>query len=128
VTRDPRRDAHEGGHPGATPSSDLAGDPEGRTVPDSDSLTVAQLARAAAALDVWFTNPGGSDYRHPDRVWDSAELAAMHAALEAPNLDAALVVFGVEPGTWLSTPEQDAANRSTMAELRAALSALTADS
>ena len=51
-------------------------------------------------------------------AWDQSELESMHAALEAPTADAALEAFGVTPGTWLSTPEQDVENRALMGELR----------
>jgi hypothetical protein len=71
-----------------------------------------------AALDIWFTNPGGSDYRAPGVTWDRNELERMHAALEAPTVDDALVTFGVDPGTWMTTPKQDADMRARMVELR----------
>jgi hypothetical protein len=80
-------------------------------------LTPDQQARAAAALDVWFASPGG-DYRAPGAGWGAEEIERMHAALEAPDVDAALETFGAEPGTWLSTPEQDEQNRAIMTELR----------
>jgi hypothetical protein len=80
-----------------------------------------QLARATAALDVWF-DPGPGGYRAPGLTWDQHELESMHAALEAPTTDAALQAFGVAPGSWLSTPELDAKNRVTMTELRQLLS------
>jgi hypothetical protein len=76
-----------------------------------------QLARATAALDVWF-DPGPGGYRAPGLTWDQRELASMHAALEAPTTDAALEAFGLAPGSHLSTPEQDARNREVMIELR----------
>jgi hypothetical protein len=80
-----------------------------------------QLARAAAALDVWF-DPGPGGYRAPGcETYDHRQLESMHAALEAPTIDAALEAFEVAPGSWLSTPEQDAWNRATMIELREAL-------
>jgi hypothetical protein len=44
-------------------------------------------------------------------------LEGMHAALEAPDTDAALESFA-RPGTWLTTPEQDAENRELMAQIR----------
>lgn len=42
----------------------------------------------------------------------------MHAALEAPTLDAACEAFGVVPDPVLVPPELYAENRSLMAELR----------
>jgi hypothetical protein len=80
-----------------------------------------QLARATAALDVWF-DPGPGGYRAPGLMWDQHELESMHAALEAPNTDAALKAFGVATGSGLSTSEQDARNRDAMIELRQLLS------
>jgi hypothetical protein len=80
-----------------------------------------QLARAAAALDVWF-DPGADGYRAPGLTWDQRELESMHDALEAPTTDAALESFGVAPGSDLSTPEQDVRNRAAMTELRQLLS------
>ena len=77
------------------------------------------LARATAALDVWF-DPGPGGYRVPGLTWDQFELESMHAALDAPTIDAALEAFGVAPGSYLSTPEQDARNRAVMIELRQA--------
>ena len=82
------------------------------------ALTPDQMARASAALDVWFTNPGGDGYRASGVTWDSEQLERMHAALEAPTVDAALEAFDVVPGTWLSTPEQDKQNRAIMIALR----------
>lgn len=76
-----------------------------------------QLARATAALDVWF-DPGPGGYRAPGLTWDQRELESMHAALEAPTTDAALEAFPGAPGSWLSTPEQDAENRALMGEVR----------
>ena len=76
-----------------------------------------QVARATAALDVWF-DPGPGGYRAPGLTWDQRELESMHAALEAPNTDAALEAFGVAPRSGLSTPEQDARNQAVMIELR----------
>lgn len=84
-------------------------------------MTPDQLARATAALDVWF-DPGPDGYRAPGVAWDQRQLESMHAALEAPTIDAALEAFGVAPGSYLSTPEQDAQNRTTMTELRQLLS------
>lgn len=78
-----------------------------------------QLARATAALDVWF-DPGPLGYRASGLTWDERELESMHAALEAPTIDAALEAFGVAPGSHLSTPEQDVWNRAVMIELRQA--------
>jgi hypothetical protein len=81
-----------------------------------------QLARATAALDLWF-DPGPNGYVAPGcGTYDQRELESMHAALEAPTVDAALEAFGVAPGSWLSTPEQDARNRATMTGLRQILS------
>jgi hypothetical protein len=82
-----------------------------------DPLNPDQLARATAALDAWY-DPGPGGYRVPGLTWDQSELESMHAALEAPTADAALEAFGVSPGTWLSTPEQDIQNRALMGELR----------
>lgn len=81
-------------------------------------MTPDQLARATAALDVWWERD-----RTPwlTRAWDQRELESMHAALEAPDTDAALEAVGATTGTYLSTPEQDAWNRATMSELRQAL-------
>lgn len=84
----------------------------------ADELTIDHAARATAALDAWYSNPGGSDYRAPGVTWTPRQVAAMHAALEAPTVDAALLAVGAEPGTWLSTPEQDAENRALMTEIR----------
>jgi hypothetical protein len=86
---------------------------------EETTLTTDQLARAKAALDAWYANPGGSDYRHPDQSgWDPAELAMMHAALHAPTLDAALAALDAQPDPALSSPEQDTQNRALIAELR----------
>lgn len=90
----------------------------GHGMTDEQMLTPGQLARATAALDAWYANPGGSDYRAPGVTWAQSELENMHAALEAPTLDAALAAFGVEPDSWLSTPEQDAENRALMTAVR----------
>jgi hypothetical protein len=81
-------------------------------------MTPDQSARATAALDVWWERD-----RTPwlTRAWDQHELESMHAALEAPDTDAALEAVGASAGTYLSTPEQDAWNRATMSELRQAL-------
>jgi hypothetical protein len=81
-------------------------------------VTPDQLARATAALDVWFANSNGHDYRAPGVTWKLRELENMHAALEAPTVDAALTAFGADPCTWMTTPEQDAQNRAIMTELR----------
>lgn len=85
---------------------------------DEQVLTPAQVARAMAALDAWYTNPGGIEYRAPGVTWSQRDLETMHAALEAPSLAAALMAFGAEPGTWMTTTELDAENRALMAELR----------
>lgn len=92
----------------------------------TENLTSDQAARATAALDAWYANPGGSDYRAPGVTWTQDELENMHAALEAPTVDAALVAFGAEPGSWLSTSEQDAQNPATMAALRERLNGSSA--
>lgn len=68
-------------------------------------------------MDRWFANPGGDEYQAPGVSRDD-ELAAMHAALQAPTVEAALAAFGVAPGGEWSTPGQDAANRELMRELR----------
>jgi len=75
-----------------------------------------QLARATAALDAWWAP--GAGYRPPPRAWDQRELESMHAALEAPTIDAALEAVGATAGTYLTTPGQDAGNRALMTELR----------
>lgn len=85
---------------------------------DPAPLNADQLARADAALDAWYTNPDGSDYRAPGVTWGSDQLHKMHAALEAPDVDAALRAFGAVPGTWLTSPELDAENRALMTQLR----------
>jgi hypothetical protein len=55
------------------------------------------LARATAALDVWF-DPGPDGYAAPGcGTYDQRELESMQAALEAPTIDAALEAFGVAP-------------------------------
>lgn len=87
-------------------------------------LTPDQQARATAALEVWFTNPG-DDYRAPGVTWDQDELERMHAALDAPTVDAALAVFGAEPGTWMTTAEQDNRNREIMTALHQSRDDLT---
>jgi hypothetical protein len=79
-------------------------------------MTPDQLARATVALEVWFTNPGG-DYRAPGVTWDQDELERMHAALEEPTVAAALAAFGAEPGTWMTTAEQDTRNREIITAL-----------
>lgn len=85
---------------------------------DEHMLTTDQLARARAALDAWWANPGGSDYRAPGVTWTRDDLANMHAALEAPSDEAALTAVGAEGGTWLSTPAQDAEKLALMTALR----------
>lgn len=75
-----------------------------------------QLARATAALDAWFYD--GSPWSGPGRGWVQQQLEEMNAALEAPDIDAALEAFPGPPGTYLTTPEQDAENRALMIELR----------
>jgi hypothetical protein len=79
-------------------------------------LSADELARATVALEVWFTNPG-DDYRAPGVEWNEDDLERMHAALDAPTVDAALMTFGAEPGTWLTTAEQDIRNREIMTAL-----------
>jgi hypothetical protein len=74
------------------------------------------MARAAAALDRWFDD--GSPRARAGRTWEQQELEEMHAALEAPDIDSALAAFPGPPGTWLTTPEQDARNRAAMTGLR----------
>jgi hypothetical protein len=74
-----------------------------------------ERARAAAALDLWWTP---APWTPPGRTWDQSQLEEMHAALEAPDVDAALRAVGADPGTWLSEPGQDDQNRALMAELR----------
>lgn len=81
------------------------------------SLTVEQQARAVAALDAWFTNPGGPvPWKTPGHSRETVE--EMHAALEATTLDDALAAFPgpIEPD--LTTPEEEARSRRDMAELR----------
>jgi hypothetical protein len=85
------------------------------------SLTPAQTARAWAALDAWYANPGGSDYKAPgvrERGYEPGELERMHAALEAPTAEDALETFGAGPDPRLSSPGQDADNRALMTALR----------
>jgi hypothetical protein len=92
--------------------------------PDAWQLSPDRQARAAAALDAWFDHgPTGTHapWQAP-MTWDQRELESMHAALEAPTIDAALAAFPGAPGSPLSTPEQDAWNRKTMTDLRQALS------
>lgn len=74
-----------------------------------------QRARASAALDVWFED--GSPWSAPGRAWEQSLLEKMHAALEAPDADAALEKLA-RPGAGLSTPEQDAENRELIAQIR----------
>lgn len=78
-------------------------------------MNAGEMARAAAALDAWFDD--GSP-RARGRTWEQRDLEGMHAALEAPDIDSALAAFPGPPGTWLTTPEQDARNRATMTGLR----------
>jgi rubrerythrin len=76
-------------------------------------LTGEEQLRARVALEVWFTNPG-DDYRAPGVEYDQDDLEHMHAALAASTVDAALVAFGAEPGTWMTTTEQATRNREIM--------------
>jgi hypothetical protein len=80
-------------------------------------MTPDQRARACAALDVWFED--GTPLSLPARgvVWDQRVLERMHAALEAPDSDAALEIFA-RPGTELTTPEQDAENRELLGQIQ----------
>jgi hypothetical protein len=78
-------------------------------------MTPDQRAPASAALDAWFED--GSPWSVPGREWDQSFLESMHAALEAPDTDAALETFA-RPGTELTTPEQDAENRELMGQIR----------
>ena len=90
-------------------------------------LTPDQIARAMAALDAWFTNPG-DDYAAPGVRWELCEVAAMHAALEAPSFDDALAAFGGDDADpVLSTPEQQDRNRAAMIALRQRLGASRQD-
>jgi hypothetical protein len=80
-------------------------------------VNAGDAARAAAALDTWFDD--GSPWARAGRTWEQRDLEGMHAALEAPTVDAALeALTGCPPGTWLTTPEQDERNRAAMAGLR----------
>jgi hypothetical protein len=79
-------------------------------------VNAEETARAAAALDAWFDD--GSPWARAGRRWEQRDLEEMHAALEAPDIDAALAAFPGPPGTWLTTPEQDEGNRAAMTELR----------
>ena len=81
------------------------------------ALSPDQLARATAALDLWY-DPGPGGYRAPGLTWGQAELDSMHAALEAPTTGAALQALGIAPGSPLSTTQQDTRNRAAMTELR----------
>jgi hypothetical protein len=81
-------------------------------------VNAENVARATAALDVWFDDGSGI---HPPG-YDQYELERMHAALEAPTTDTALEAWPGPPGSPLSTPEQDAQNRAVMLNLRAILS------
>ncbi len=80
-------------------------------------MTPDQRARASAALDVWFEDGSPAGFPGRSRAWDQSYLESMHAALEAPDTDAALETFA-RPGTWLTTPEQDAENRELMGQIR----------
>lgn len=82
-------------------------------------LTPDQQARAAAALDAWWECDRAFCAGRP---WNQYELREMHAALEAPDTLAALLVLGADPGTPASTPEQDAGNHATMSRIRQLLS------
>ncbi|WP_427896712.1 hypothetical protein ACQHIV_42260 (plasmid) [Kribbella sp. GL6] len=84
------------------------------------NLTLDQIARAYAAIDVWNANPGGSSWP-PVPPPTAPELVRMHAALEAPDADAALVEMCGPPDPTLSSPEQDANNRDLLAGIRQAL-------
>lgn len=81
-------------------------------------LTIAEKARATAALDTWYA--AELDYRHPEFTYSHDELQRMHDALEAPTVDAALKAFDAEPGTWMTTAEQDTMNRKLMTQIRKA--------
>lgn len=83
-----------------------------------EQMSPDQLARATAALDAWYSNPGGDDYRATGVTWSRGELKNMHVALEAPSVAAALEALGAEPGSDLSAPEQDTQNLTLMTELR----------
>lgn len=85
---------------------------------ESGGLTPRERARATAALDAFYANPGGSDYRVPGFAYSPEAVARMHAALEAPDLDAAVLALGVEPDPVLSTPEQDRENRALLGDVR----------
>jgi len=77
-----------------------------------------QRARATAGLDAWYTDGSPTGFPGVGRTYDQRELEGMHAALEAPTVDDALEAFPGTPGSWLTTPEQDAQNRESMTELR----------
>jgi hypothetical protein len=79
------------------------------------SLTADQQARAADALDAWSERDRAAGVTCP---WNQYELREMHAALEAPDTRAALLIVGADPGTPASTPEQDADNHATMSRIR----------
>ncbi|GAA1616414.1 hypothetical protein GCM10009789_83010 [Kribbella sancticallisti] len=85
------------------------------------NLSDDQLARAAAALDLWYSNPGDAPYRASGVSWSLDELQRMHTSLEATSELAALEALGAEPDNELSTPEQDQQNLAMIAELRARL-------
>jgi hypothetical protein len=91
----------------------------GSPQPDGDMrMTPDQRARASAALDVWFEDGSPAGFPGRGRAWEQSQLEGMHAALEAPDTDAALEAFPGAPGTWLTTPEQDAENRELMGQIR----------
>ncbi|CRK56988.1 Conjugal transfer protein TraA [Alloactinosynnema sp. L-07] len=102
--------------PAATPAAQIP--PKELAMTDEQQLTPAQVAGAIAALDTWWRNPGGDDWRAPGVTWNDDDVRAMHAALNAPNVDAALTAIGAAPGDpLLSSPQQDADNRATMTEI-----------
>ena len=81
-------------------------------------MTPDQRARASAALDAWFEDGSPWTYRARGQAWDPSYLESMHAALEAPDTDAALEAFCGPPDSSLSSPEQDAENRELMGQIR----------
>jgi hypothetical protein len=80
-------------------------------------MTPDQRARASAALDVWYEDGSPAGFPGRSRAWHQFELESMHAALDAPDTDAALETFAA-PGSLLTTPEPDAENRELMAQIR----------